>query len=49
MFTLVRPALDSMHCGVVRESTAIIKYTVTPPVDLQQQIIVLPLFLHVLW
>ena len=44
-----RRSLDGIHCGVVREQTAVIMYTVMQPVDLQQQIIALPLFLHVLW
>ena len=49
MFTVVKHALDSIHCGVVWELTAVIMYTVMQPVDLQQQMIALPLFLHVLW
>ena len=48
-FTVVRHALDSIHCGVVREQTAVLMYTVMQPVDLQQQRIALPLFLHVVW
>ena len=48
-FTVIRCALDGIRCGVVRERTAVIMYTVMQPVDLQQQIITLPLFLHVLW
>ena len=42
---MIRHALDRTHCGVVREQTAVIMYTVMQPVDLQQ----LPMFLHVLW
>ena len=49
MFTVVRHAPDSIHCGVVPEGTAVIIYTALQPVDLQQQVIALPLILHVLW
>ena len=49
VFTVVRHALDSIHCGVFRELTAVIMYSVMHAIDLQRQILSLRVFLHVLW